>query len=100
MVGGDDGPAVAELADVALARVDHRLDREGHAGLELRALVGAPIVQDLRLFVKALADPVAAEFAHDAVPIALGMALDGEADIAEGRAGAHRGDALPHALVG
>jgi hypothetical protein len=72
---------------------------EGHPGLEPRALVGAPVVQDLRLFVKALADAVAAEFAHDAVAVALGVALDGEADVAERRTGAHRGDALPHAFV-
>ena len=31
MVRGHDGPAVGELADVALAGVDHGLDGEGHA---------------------------------------------------------------------
>ena len=30
-VAGDDGPAVAEDFEVALARVYHRLDGEGHA---------------------------------------------------------------------
>jgi hypothetical protein len=35
-------------------------------GLQLQALAGLAVVQDLRLLVEALADAVAAEFAHDA----------------------------------
>ena len=37
MVGGDDRPAVGERADAGAAGVDHRLDREDHAGLQLDA---------------------------------------------------------------
>ena len=60
----------------------------------------AAVVQDLRLLVEAPADAVAAEFAHDAVAVRLGVALDGVADVAQGRARAHLRDALPHAFVG
>jgi hypothetical protein len=100
MVGGDDRPAVGELADVALAGVNHRLDREGHALDELEPLPGLAVVQDLRLLVEAPSDAVAAELAHHAVAVRLGVLLDREADVAEGRARMHRADALPHALVG
>src|SRR5438270_3175814 len=64
MVGRHDGPAVGELADVALAGIDHGLDGESHAGHELQALAGPPVMQDLRFLVEALADAVAAELAH------------------------------------
>ena len=36
MILGDHGPAVRQQPHVALARVDHRLDGEGHAGLQLQ----------------------------------------------------------------
>ena len=64
-VARDDGPAVAGFADVALAGVDHRLDRERHAGLQLVERAGLAVVQHLRVLVEALADAVAAELAHD-----------------------------------
>src|SRR2546421_12566195 len=68
VVLGDDGPAVGELADRRLAGVDHRFDRECHSRLETRAGPGAPVVQNLRLFVEFSSDSVPAELAYDAVP--------------------------------
>src|SRR5688500_8057411 len=100
MVGGDDGPAVAQLADVALAGVDHRLDGEGHALGEPHALSGAAVMEDLRFLVEAPPDAVAAEFAHHAEAAAFGVALDGGADVPERDSGANHLDAAPHALVG
>src|SRR5712672_2884200 len=100
MVLGNDGPAVGELADRGLACVDHRLDREGHSGLETRAGSGATIVQHLRLFVEFTPDPMAAELAHHAVAVAFGMLLDRGTDVTEKSPGPHRPDAQPHALVG
>jgi hypothetical protein len=32
MILGDDGPAVRQALHLALAGVDHRLDRDGHPG--------------------------------------------------------------------
>ena len=40
---GDDGPAVTELADVALAGVDHRLDREQIGRASCRERVCYPV---------------------------------------------------------
>src|SRR5260221_1141546 len=73
MVLGDDGPAVGELADRRLACVDHRFDREGHSGPATRPGSGAPIVQDLRLFVEFAPASIAAELAHHAVPLPFSM---------------------------
>src|SRR5262249_13815505 len=96
----DDGPAVGELPDRWLARVDHRLDGESHARLQAHAGARAPIVQHLRLLVEFPADAVAAELAHHAVAVSLGVLLYRGADVAEKSAGADRPDAEPHAFVG
>ena len=68
---------------VGAADVDHRLDGEEHAGLELGAGAGAAGVDHLRAVVEQPAEAVAAEIADDAVAVRLGMALDGVADVAE-----------------
>ncbi|CAJ6303506.1 Uncharacterised protein [Burkholderia pseudomallei] len=99
-VAGLDGPLVGHRADVALAGVDHRLDREDHARLELDARARAPVVDDLRVLVEHRADAVTAVFAHDAVALRFRMLLDRVADVAEMRAGPHLVDAEPHAFVG
>ena len=57
-------------------------------------------MHDLRVFVEATADAVPAEFAHDGKTFGFGVALDGMADVAEGRTGAHHADAAPHRFVG
>src|SRR3546814_4776342 len=63
--------------------VDHRLDREDHAGLQFGAGAGAAGMDDLGRVVEQAADAVAAEIAHHAVTMRLGMLLDGVADVAE-----------------
>ena len=83
MIGGDDGPAVGEAADAGASRVDHRLDREDHARLQLETGAGAAVMKYLRLFVELLADAVAAEFTHDRESVPLGVLLDRGADVAE-----------------
>src|SRR5690349_10243243 len=100
VVLGDDGPAVGELADRRLAGIDHRLDSEGHTGLEGEPGARLAVVQDLRLLMELAADAVTAELAHDREPGFLGTRLDGGADVAQARARAHGADAFPHALVG
>jgi hypothetical protein len=84
---GDDGPAIGHLADGRLAGIDHRLDGEDHARLQLRAGAGLAVVQDLRVFVEFLADAVAAKFADHGEAILFGVFLDDGADIAEMRPG-------------
>src|SRR6476646_3017624 len=81
MVGSDDRPAVGEAADAGTAGVDHRLDRERHAGLQLEPRAGAAVVQHLRLLVELPADAVAAELADDRKAMALRVALDRVADV-------------------
>src|SRR3546814_6863452 len=67
--------------------VDHRLDREDHAGLQFGAGAGAAGMDDLGRVVEQAADAVAAEIAHHAVTMRLGMLLDGVAYVAEVIAG-------------
>ena len=100
MIFGDDGPAIAELADFTPPGVDHRLDGKDHAGFQ--PLTGArfAVVQDLRLFVKSPSDAMPAEFANDRKTQALSVALDGIADVAQRRSGAHLTDAQPHGVKG
>ena len=90
----------ASLADVALAGVDHRLDGEGHARLQLHARCPAGRSAAPAAPRGSAADAVAAELAHHAEAAALGVALDGVADVAQPCARPHHRDALPHAFVG
>src|SRR4030088_1697916 len=99
MVLRDDGPAVGELADARLAGIDHRLDGEGHAGLERHAGGGLAVVEHLGLLVKLAPDAVAAELPHHREAVLLGVALDHRADVAQARARPDLLDAEPHALV-
>src|SRR3546814_6777587 len=80
--------------------VDHRLDREDHAGLQFGAGAGAAGMDDLGRVVEQAADAVAAEIAHHAVTMRLGMLLDGMADVAEVIAGLRLIDADHQAFVG
>src|SRR5262245_6502371 len=80
-VTGDRGPAV--LADGALgpALVDHRLDREHEALLELRAPGARAVVRDLGLLVELAPDAVTDELADDGVPGPFGHVLDRARDV-------------------
>ena len=97
---GDDGPAVAHLANVTLASVDHRLDGENHAFLQLDPCAGLAVMQDLRVFMKFLADAVAAKFPHDGITARFRVFLDGMTDVAQRSARFDLLDASPHTLVG
>src|SRR4051794_29539049 len=99
-VAGDGGPAVFEHLYVRAADVDHRLDGEDHARLELGAGAGTAGVDDLGAVVKDAADAVAAEIADDAIALAFGMALDRIGDVAEMVAGPGLFEAEHQAFVG
>ena len=100
MVLGDDRPAVGQLANLAASGVQHRLDGEDHAGLQLGTGAGTPVVQHLGIFMEVAADAVAAELAHDGKALFLGIGLDDVADVAQACAGSHLLDAQPQALPG
>ena len=99
-VFGDYGPAVVEDAQVAFALVNHGFDGEDHAGLQHGAGASFAVVDDLRVFVEAAADTVAAKFLHHGITGVFGDLLAGIADVAEGDAGLHNLDTGHHALVG
>ncbi len=77
VVLGDDGPAIAEQLHVTPAGIDHRLDREGHARLELEPGARLAVVQYLRVLVEDAADAVAAVLTHDRIALGLDILLDG-----------------------
>src|SRR6266851_8884786 len=82
-----------------LAEIDHRLDGEEHAGLELHALAGPADMDDVRLVVEHAPEAMAAEIAHHAHALRLDETLDGVADVAGGGAGLHRGNAAHHGFI-
>ena len=50
-------PAIAQLLDVRLAGIDHRLDGEDHARFQLQAGAGFAVMQHLRFFMEFLPMP-------------------------------------------
>src|SRR4051812_7050328 len=82
-VAGYGRPAILEYLHGRLADVDHRLDREEHSGLQFRPGARAAGVNHFRRVVEQPAEAVAAEIADDSVAVALGIGLDGMADVAE-----------------
>ena len=82
-VRGDHRPAVVQSSVSGPLRVDHRLDREDHAGLERRPGGARPVVRHLGRLVHRRADRVADVLADDGEPGRLGHELDGAADLVE-----------------
>src|SRR5690606_7220914 len=99
-VAGDRRPAVVADLRRRLADVDHRFDREAPAGLQLGTSAGAAGVDHFWRIVEDAAEAVAAEIADDGIAMALGMALDRGADVAERVAGLGLLDAEHQALIG
>jgi hypothetical protein len=81
------------------AGIDHRLDREEHAGAQFRPGAGAADMDDLRRIVEHPADAVPAEIADHAVAVLLGKALDRMADVTQPVAGLRLRNAQHHRLV-
>src|SRR6185295_5569980 len=98
MVLGDHGPAIGKQAHVPAPGVDHRLDRECHAGLQFEARVGLSVVQDLRVLVVDPPDTMPAVLAHYRKVARLGKDLNGVPDITQVCARAYLLDAAPHRL--
>ena len=79
------------------AEVDHRLDGEDHAGLQLHVVGRLDVMQDGRRVVEDAAEAVAAEIAHHRAALAFGEGLDRGADVVGRAARADRRDAAHHA---
>src|SRR5208283_1204233 len=76
------GPAVRQYLDLRTPEIDHRLDREEHAGAQRNALALLAVMQNVRLVVEQPAEPVSAKIAHDRTALGLGVGLDRRADVA------------------
>src|SRR5438034_79149 len=99
VIRSDDGPTVGEAAYARATGVDHRLDREHHARLQLEPGARTAVMQHLRFLVELSPDTVPAELAHDREAVALRVALDRRSDIAQVCAGLDRANAAPHGFV-
>src|SRR5690606_8019050 len=74
------GPAIRQNLHVRFSKVDHRFDREDHAGAHFDAFIRMPVVKDVRGVVEQLAYAMAAEIAHDRAALCFGIGLDGCTD--------------------
>src|SRR5262245_36009317 len=62
----DHRPAILENFYLFRSEIDHRLDGDNQARLDLESLPALDVVQDRRILMKSPADTVAAEFPNDA----------------------------------
>ena len=99
LILGDHRPAIRQQADVASARIDHRLNGEGHAGHQLQAGAGFAVVQYLGVFVVDAADAMPTVLSDHGKVIRLRVGLDGMPDVAQARPGFDLLNALPHGLI-
>jgi hypothetical protein len=102
VVFGNYGPTVflGAVLDVALARIDHGLNGEGHAFHQLFQRTGPAIVQHLGFFMETQTNAVATKLAHHAEAMSLGKLLDGVADVTQMDAGLDHFDAVPQGVIG
>src|SRR5215472_6464251 len=82
------------------AEIDHRLDREQHAGPKYHALAVATDMDDVGLVMEQAAQPMTAEIADHAHMLGFDEGLDGGPDVACGAAGPDRRNSAHHSLVG
>src|SRR5437016_6007563 len=99
-VHGHRGPSILEDPHLPAAHRDHRLDREHHAGLELRPPSRLAEVRHLRVLVQIAADPVPDELSDDREAVRLDMLLDGVRDVRQPAARPARGDGTGEAVAG
>src|SRR5688572_15981641 len=82
-VGSHYGPIVVENTDVGRTHIDHGLNGNGHAWLELRPRACAAVIRHLGFFVQLAPDAVADEFADDAVAVRDDFILDRATEVAQ-----------------
>ena len=99
MILGNDGPPIVKLADAGFPSIDHWLNRESHARHQRQTRSRPAVVQDLRFLVKILAYAMPAELTYHAVTMALGVELNGVADVSQVRTRFDCFYSPPHALI-
>src|SRR3974390_2271389 len=99
-IAGHRSPAVGQDLHWRPAEIDHRLDGEEHAGLELQPFAWLPVMQDVRPVVEHAPQAMAAEIAYHAATLGLSISLDGGTDIAGSGARTHRGNPAHQGMVG
>ena len=82
-VGGDVGPTIAQGLGLETAEVDHRFDRERHAGLDFFTGAAPTKVGDLWGFMHRGSDAVADHIANDAEAVAFAVGLNRMRDVAD-----------------
>ncbi|KAG1382342.1 hypothetical protein G6F59_017858 [Rhizopus arrhizus] len=84
VIAGDNRPASGQLAELAAASVDHRLNGKQHARHQFHARAGFAVMQHLGIFMETLADAVPAELAHHGKAVRFRVLLNRVAHIAQG----------------
>ena len=82
-VGRAHRPAVLEQANIRPAHVDHRLNRQRHAGFQFRTASAPAVIGNLRFFVQFAPNPVANKLAHDREMILRRLIFDLRANVAQ-----------------
>src|SRR5258708_25468996 len=93
-------PAIRKHFHMRLTEIDHRLHGENHPRFKRDPFACISIMQNVRLIMKIKPDTMAAEIAHDAAPLAFGIALDRVTNIADRRPWPDAGDPTHHCLIG
>src|SRR5215213_11624194 len=78
-----DRPSIRQDLRKMRALVNHRLDREHVASLNLWSQPGSTIIRNLRILVHLSADPMPNVIAHNRIPIRFGVLLHCPAYITE-----------------
>ena len=82
-VASHSGPAIAQNRRILTPDIEHRLDREEHAFLQLRPGARAGAVHDIRLVVEKLAEAMTAKILNHGKPVLASYFRDRRANVAE-----------------
>ena len=76
-------PQTSRLAELRLRRpcINHRLNRQGHAGPQLRRVSAGHVIGDLRFLVNHLSHTVSNKLTHDRKPVGFHSILHCSRDI-------------------
>ena len=96
----DRRPSVVQDSDLPAPHRHHRLDRQHHAGPQLRTTARIAEVRDLRLLVQGPPDPVTDEGADHREPVRLDVRLDRVRHVGESPPGPALLDGPVQALAG
>src|SRR5438105_1183377 len=86
-IHGHYRPAVFQCLRVQRTKIDHRLQSEHIALLNLWSLAGLSVVWNLRILVHAAADAMSNVIAHDRIPLIFCVRLYRESDVPQMIAG-------------